>query len=282
MDELVRLGAGKELISEMREIYDGEWLVNPMECVARGAALAAAQIITPITTTHPFGYGTILGNNYYYSIIKPGSNMPIIERKTIIYRNPSLCRVSVSIVTKEGIERQPTFKYKGDYDLYIEPTGEEPEVVVTMEITKTRALVTTFTHKQTGQSVRFLELDKITFAELPLQEATPPESKGEKRSKDEIAGLPHWTRQQLERSVHVAQTVLDIAQGIPEVEEARTGVTASINRATVSNFSNPNQDCPFMLNRIQELLNALYGSGHLEEGEFRSNLRQLRDIETSR
>jgi len=51
--------------------------VNSMQCVAQGAALKAAGIAKPGTTTDPNGYGTLVDPNAYYSVIPINSYYPI-------------------------------------------------------------------------------------------------------------------------------------------------------------------------------------------------------------
>jgi len=54
--------------------------------------------------------------------------------------------------------------------LFYQPTGEKPKIDITMALNKDKELITTFTHKQTHESVSFVGLNFLTGSEITLQE----------------------------------------------------------------------------------------------------------------
>jgi molecular chaperone DnaK (HSP70) len=286
-DELKRLGAREDLLQEL-EIWEQTSLpVNPMECVARGASLKAGEFIDISGKTDPNGYGTILRPvpglpDYFHSIIPPNSNYSITRTTGIVYSNSEALRVPVDLVKKLKYDEGGHIVYKyyhlGSYDFYIKSTDEYPEVDITMELNDNKELITTFTHKQTRESVKFEKLDMLKGSEITLQEINPPPHRpGGSR----VSGghRRDWTQGQLDKAVHVSRMLVDEFAERSQDNKVKEKKTELLNLIkTVKDLN----DTRFIMRRIQELLNALKNANEISEEDFLGNLEKLREIEKLR
>ena len=287
MDELKRLGARKELVRELETWEQKALPVNPMECVARGACLKAGGVVTPSVRTDPNSYGTIIDRDRFYSIIPANSDYPITLAESIIHYNPEARRVPISLVKKlpyaEGRHIVYKYYYLGDYDCYIRTTGERPEIDITMELTDDKALITTFTHVQTHESVRFERLDELKGSEITLREKSleePPHRRGEDEGERPggVAKIRRhdWTQEQLNKAVHVARMLVDdFAERSQDNKVTRKKMELL---DLIQSVREPN-DTRFIMRRMQELLNALKNASEISEKDFSDYLEELREIE---
>jgi molecular chaperone DnaK len=288
IEELDKLGAKKELLAELENIDKQERSFNPMECVARGAALKAGKVMDVATTVSECGYGTILypvpGNpDYYDAIIPANSNYPIGGTKTVQHgSSQGILRVPMPLVkkvpdTERSTREHIVYKYfnLGEYDLYIEPTSEHPLVEITLELTKEKVLVTTLGHKH--NSVRFEGLDRLTGREVQLQEEWPPPPVPDPDPNHRE--LREWTRKQLEAVIHVAQMLVnDPRFQISSVKKQSDKTASAIRRAVESDLKKPNQHCPLIFDAILELLNALTNAKKISPEDFQRHKDELRNI----
>ncbi len=308
-DELKGLGARAGVLEELNLWAKNGPPVDPMDCVAMGAALKAAGMIKH-TSPDPFGYGTILGPvpglvDYYYTIIPPNSSYPVKRTMGIVNYNPTARRIPITLVKKELHDDNGKTAYKynnlGEFDCYIRSTGEFPEVDITLELTKDKVLVTTFTHKQTHEFLRLEKLGALKGDEVDLQEETPPnirqksqklEDNEEGSESDNENEMIHshftpdydvksydWTEKQMKKAIHVAGMLIDdfaSKTSDDKVLEKKNQLQSIIKRAY-----DPKLDTPGIMDRIIELLNALTNVGVITEMEFRDYNNQLRAIERS-
>jgi len=99
------LGAEPQLLDRLEQM-DGDGLpVDPMECVARGAALKVGLIIEPIGKVIAEGYGTIYGpvkdaDDYFVPIIRDNSPYPINGKSVLCHVNTKALEVPVALVAK--------------------------------------------------------------------------------------------------------------------------------------------------------------------------------------
>jgi molecular chaperone DnaK (HSP70) len=291
-DELKNLGAKKELLRELETFEEKGLPVNPMECVAKGAALKAAKIAKPTVQSDPNAYGTELWPvsglpNYFYSIIPSNSNYPITRTMGIIHYNPEARSVPIPLVKKLPYYEGGQFIYKyyhlGNYDCYIKSTGDNPEVDIAMELTPDKILVTTFIHKQTGKSVTFEKLDELNGKEITLQDHTPPSSSdvGGGGGGGDGGGGGHrrreWTQQQLEQAIHAAQRIIGDFTDNSQDDKVIRKKEQLLN--LIQNVKDAANDTPDVLGRIQELLNALRNAHVINEDDFHAYQGELKNIE---
>jgi molecular chaperone DnaK (HSP70) len=294
MDELRKLGARRELLQELEGWQEDRLPVDPMKCVAQGAALKAGEVAKPTGVTDPYGYGTVIGpvpgfSDYFYSIISPGSNYPISNTEAISHPNPEALRVPISLIKKQAYDAGGHNAYRyydlGSYDCYIRSTGASPTIDITMELNDQRVLITTLTHRQTKTAVVFEKLDELRGTEIKLQELKPPPATpgpgpggGTPGTTSSGGRKREWSRNQLEKATHVARTVSDFAESSKDrkVQEKRKKLVDVMNKA-----SDAKRDTPVIMNTMQELLNALKNAGDLPEGDFKSYLEDLQGIAQS-
>ncbi len=306
-DELRKLGARDEVLQELDYWARSGSPIDPMDCVAMGASLKAAKVVKH-TSTDPYSYGTVLGpvaghQDYYYSIIPPNSPYPIKQSKGIIHLDNKVLSVPVGLVKKEAndVNGKTTYKYfmLGNFDCYIQTTGEDPEITITLELTKDKVLVTTFTHKQTGESMQLEKLDEFKGKEVFLQETTEPATKtNEKTSASESNSFSgggsfggsefsgsgyskdpgrNWTNNQMDKALKVGQMVInDYASNCKDVKVVNR--TAEL-RSTIEQSFSARRDTPRIINRITELLNSLKNARVISEDDFWKYKEQLREIE---
>lgn len=286
-DELKRLGAKKYLLAEL-ETWEQETLpVNPMECVAKGASLKAGGIVKPATRTDPNGYGTIIDQDRFYSIIPVNSDYPITQSMGIVHHNPEALRIPISLVTKRTYDKGGDTVYKyfdlGDYDCYIRSTGESPLIDITMELTDDKALITTFTHRQTRESVRFERLDELKGTEIMLHEkpkraASVPDDERDQTPRpntDKICRRD-WTQEQFEKAMHVARMLVD---DFTEHSQNRKVIKKKIKLLDlIKKADDPKRHAHLIMNRIQELLNALHNADEIKDTDFVNYREDLRRI----
>jgi hypothetical protein len=289
-DELKKLGARKELLQELENWEREKLPVNPMECVAMGAALKAAGIVKPGTKTDPNGYGTIVDQNCYYPVIPPNSNYPITSKPMrIVHLNPEARRVPIPLVAKRAYAEAGNIIYKyyhlGDYDCYVRSTGENPEIDITMAINEDKELITTFTHWQTHESVRFEGLDKLKGNESSLQEWSEETSSrkkggdggGEKPGGDTPPRRRDWTQKELDKAMHVARMLID-----DFAERSTHSKVIRKKQELLELLGIPldaKRDTQRVISRIQELLDALRNARVIDESEFLNDNEELREIE---
>ncbi len=302
-DELKKLGAGKDLLQEL-EVWEQKG-VNPMECVAMGASLKAGGFLKPDVQIDPNGYGTVLGSvpgvpDFFYSIIPANSSYPLPPQvKGIICPNPEALRVAIPLVKKLPYDEGEGTVYKyynlGDYDCYIRSTGDFPEIDIAMELNSDKDLITTFTHKQSGESVRFEKLDQLNGNEIQLQEekergkigsgqegggpgGAGPGGGGPGRGGGGINPKPRgrdWSQDQLSRALHVAQMLVDDFAERSMDEKVAKKKTELLK--LIQDIRDPN-DTRFVMRRIQELLNALLNSHDISQSEFQRHMLALKEI----
>jgi len=274
-DELTRLGGKPSVLASLAEWDEKRRLVDPMECVAKGAALKAERIVEPAAKVLAEGYGTMYGpvegqNNYYAAILDVNSAYPISARGNLSHLDPEALEVPVPLVAKRpDVERSTAenlvyrYEYIGDYNLSVTPTGRVPSVDIKLQVTDDKRVVAVIVHAHNRQQVRFEGLGFMRGEALELQEHTPPKKYSEARADIFSDSLQTkkggWTREHLERHLHVAAQALALAEENEDekVRRAADGVESAVRKAVASELDSPNIDCPNISNRIKELLDAM-------------------------
>jgi molecular chaperone DnaK (HSP70) len=294
-DEIRRLGISPALEERMRAPGGGGSSSDPMEGVARGAALKAGNIVEPVGKVIAEGYGLMYGptpgaDGYYAPIIRENSHYPISGRGVAWHMDPSALEVPVPLVAKRpDVDRSGdgriVYKYEvlGNYTLGITPGPSCAAIDIELKVTDDKRIVARLTHTRTGQQVRFAGLDTMRGEEIELQEHTPPAAWTE----EDVAKLNEtlrdkqgrWTEIHLEHHLHVARQAID---GIADRESGRIGpavdaLEKAVARAVVPGRGNPNVDCPTISNRTKELLDTLRQPDvkRLSDEEFRGYMEQL-------
>jgi molecular chaperone DnaK len=284
--EMRRMGGDSESIRRLQlSTIESVGSVNPMECVAKGAALKARNLIISRSMIDPNGYGTILPSkglrDYYCSVIDPNSGYPL-SRSIVIYQTtPKTRYVSVSLVKKtEYIESDcisSKYFHLGDYNCFIKSTGQYPRIRIELEISSNKSLLMKFTHIQTDESVSFENLDQLKGEEIFLQEENPPEQSdrgddsnmplGEYESKNV------WTNNHLEKTCTFAHLLFT---RIGSSQSAR--LKKKIEEITTLLSTQESEDTRLILNRTQELLDILKNEKVISQDEFSYYLLELRKI----
>ena len=219
--------------------------------------------------------------------------------KGIICPNPEALRVAIPLVKKLPYDEGEGTVYKyynlGDYDCYIRSTGDFPEIDIAMELNSDKDLITTFTHKQSGESVRFEKLDQLNGNEIQLQEekergkigsgqegggpgGAGPGGGGPGGGGGGINPKPRgrdWSQDQLSRALHVAQMLVDDFAERSMDEKVAKKKTELLK--LIQDIRDPN-DTRFVMRRIQELLNALLNSHDISQSEFQRHMLALKEI----
>ncbi|HUT76463.1 MAG TPA: Hsp70 family protein, partial [Polyangia bacterium] len=294
-EELVALGAGPRLAADLAAMDQGGLPVEPMECVAKGAALKAGRIVEPAAKVIAEGYGTVFGPvegaaDYYQPIIRQNSHYPISGRTMICHGDPGALEVPVALVSKRpDVERSSpdhtvfSYEHLGNYTIGITPQRRLPSIEIQLKVTDDKRVVCTLIHAQTRQHVRYEGLDLLGGGCIDLQEDTPPatfrrhdiEMLGE--AVDDRRGS--WTARQLESLLHVAREALSLVADSTHDKVARASaeVERAVARAVGHERPVPDEECPNISNRVKELLDALRQPGVDQIGvdEFRRYMDEL-------
>jgi molecular chaperone DnaK (HSP70) len=294
-DEIRRLGIGPALAERLRAAGAAGSSAVPMECVARGAALKAGNVVEPVGKVIAEGYGLMYGPTpeaaaFYAPIIRENSHYPISGRGVAWHMDPAALEVPVPLVAKRpDVERSDragiVYKYEvlGSYTLGITPSPGCAAIEIELKVTDDKRIVARLTHTRTGQQVRFSGLDTMRGEEVELQEHTPPPPWTEQdvaRLNETMADRRgRWTPSHLEHHLHVARQAID---GIADRSDGRIGraideLEKAVARAVVPGRADPNVDCPSISNRTKELLDALRQPDvrKLTDEEFRAFMEQL-------
>jgi len=285
--ELKNLGGNDAAIQRLqKQSLETSSRVNPMDCVAKGAALKARNFIKSRSLIDPNGYGTTLPTkglrDYYCSIIAPNSAYPL-NRSVIIYQNSPITRyVTLSLVKKIDyiVSNQTSSRYYhlGDYNCFIKPTGQYPQIRVELEINSNKSLKMTFTHVQTDESVKFENLNQLTGEEVFLQEENLPEQ----IKKDETLNVfvdgyeikNIWSKQHLEETKTFVNFLIKKMGTLPSLVRINNKI-ADINLLLLTNDS---ENTRLILNRVQELLDILKNEKIINNDEFSYYLMELQKI----
>jgi molecular chaperone DnaK len=294
-EELQSLGVAAGLVEEITASGDEGLPVDPMECVARGAALKAGKIVEPVGKVIAEGYGTIYGPvednlDYYEPIIKENSHYPISGTALLSHGNPGALEVPIALVSKRpdverSSEEKTVYKYEylGNYTLGITPQRRLPSIEIQLKVTDDKRVVANLIHTQTRQQVRYEGLDLLKGQEMDLQEHTAPamwrQHDLEMLSETVTSRRGSWTKSHLEHHLHVAREALALVKDASHEKLARAirEVEQAIGRAVESDSADPNEDCPNISNRTKELLDTLRqpGIAQISNDDFRRYLEQL-------
>jgi molecular chaperone DnaK (HSP70) len=276
-DELERLGLRREVLEEI-ESLDQEFPADPMDAVAEGAALRAADIQKPVCTVLAEGYGTIQAGQYYSPITEPNSSYPICGHVSL--HCPSVFkRLPISIIAKiPDTNKGSSFKYEnlGQFSLAIRPTGQSPVICVDMTINEDKTLEVQLTHQQTDQKVTYRSLNLLVGKEINLKEG---EVEVDESILKLLQGMPkssmparEWTQQELDRVINAAKSIL---AGYP----GNNGTVAASNLrnaiATAVQKGNPSQNGPDVYNYAQTYLSELLSQNMIDTGTYMTMKTQL-------
>lgn len=293
INELKAKGARQDVLDELAE-WETELPVNPMECVAQGAALKAGGAKLgprPVSA----GYGTTIGK-YYYQVIPPNSFCPISlpeEDKPLVLSTAAGQRVSFALIEKIPYDKNNNIVYKykhlGDLDYYPKLEGVGTHIDIAMELSKSKNLKIKLTQivldPDTGATNKldthpFEGLNKFSGQEISLEEYTEEVEKEQQKNIQEI--IKHiistpgskWTYDQLERAIHVAENIVDDAGNCydPTVKQ----LVERLKRLISHNPAPENG--PDIMNAMLVLLNALYNSGEIDQAVYQQRQKELRLI----
>ncbi len=240
-------------------------MVNPMECVAKGAALKAMGYIKSRSLIDPNGYGTILPvkglRDYYCSIIDPNSSYPL-KSSIVVYQNAPLAMVmTIPLVKKleyrEADQSVSRFYHLGDYDCFLKPTGQNPRIKIELDIDGNKSLLMTFTHLQTDESVEFRSLNQLSGEEIFLQEENLPPKLPQMNRYDEVSAQYNiqnvWTEDHLKKAKKFAGFLLNREKDAdcPDIVQKKMGDVKLLLDAT------DHESARFILRRCQELLDLM-------------------------
>jgi molecular chaperone DnaK (HSP70) len=291
-EELRSLGATPGLLEEIDRIDRDSFPVSPMECVSQGAGLKAGQVAAPLTKVLAEGYGTCY-QGYYEAIIRENSPYRVTGESGICHSNPNARFVPVDLVAKtpdtansSASAVQYKYEHLGNFIIAVTPTGELPVVQIHLEVDDDKRLIARLVHSQTGHQVRYECLDQLTGQSIRLQEDTRPEVWGpEQRGKLQESydsSSSSWTREMLDKCLRAARQALDLADHSthPKAKRAGEAMRAVLAKLESSACPDPNNDGPFLANRIIELLNVLMQPDVkvITAEDFRKHMEELRKI----
>ncbi len=262
--ELQKLGAQKMLLEQIDAIERDGFPVDPLECVAQGAAMKAAGVLEPIVTVSSEGYGTVFPVEgslpYYKAIIKHNAFYPVEGRIMMTFGDPRAKVIYFDIVAKRPDPHSPSgFRYDllGWQPFFIQPTGRLPWIDVRLGITNRKELITDLVHFQTNQRVAYRGLNLLQGEEIELQEDKEP---GEVTFPLRESEVSEWTAAQLERLIQVANGALDMVPGNAgsDLQETVSKLHDAIDKTVSSGLRDPNAACPMIGDRILELIHGLF------------------------
>jgi len=290
--ELALLGARHQVLAEIDAIDQRGFPVNPMECVSQGAALKAAGVITPASTSIAEGYGIVIGSDrgrHYDPIIKENSMYPIEGKVSLGFTDPNARTVALELVAKSAdpdkySESKPVFRYEhlGQYSLSVVPTGDLHSVELALCVSRDKALAATLTQEGTDIHVTYKSPDllKNDIVQLlddgntPNLDATTIEAMSAKFDRDRSA----WTRKEMEDCVLMARRLLELVKSCTH-QRIREGV--KVLQMSVSGVSDNNpEEAAKLANSIREFLDLLRQPeiGVIKTEEFRQYLKDLARI----
>jgi molecular chaperone DnaK len=184
-EELAALGARADVLTQIDQIEQHGFPVNPMECVAQGAALKAGRVIEPVVKKTPYGYGTVFPvagrAPFFQTLIAPNSAYPVSGSISLLFLNPMLTRATFRLVSKEVDQKKSTagrevwlYKELGEVSVSMTPSGDLPVVDVAIELSGERKLSLTLKHRQSGTSATYDSLTRLDGSEVAAQETIPP------------------------------------------------------------------------------------------------------------
>lgn len=185
-DTLQGLGARPSVVEEARNPSPD---VDPMECVARGAAMKPAEL----DTTMPEGFGILLGGSYQ-NMIHPGSAFP--TKSAAKHLSPMLeqkrrsMSVHVALKMRDPNTHAMKFRYAdlGEFPLHLNPAYAS-DVSVHLEVSAQKALAIRLvqTEFQSNQAT-YSGANLLLLGDLPIdQEDKQPELPPELRAIKEHA-----------------------------------------------------------------------------------------------
>jgi molecular chaperone DnaK (HSP70) len=290
--ELALLGARHPVLAEIDAIDQRGFPVNPMECVSQGAALKAAGVITPASTSIAEGYGVVIGSDrghHYDPIIKENSMYPIEGKVSLHFTDLNAKTVALGLVAKSAdpdnySESKPVFRYEhlGQYSLSVVPTGDLHSVELALHVSRDKALTATLTQQGTDIHVTYkspdlLKNDIVQLLDegsIPHLDATNVEAMRAKFDRDRSA----WTRKEMEDCVAMARRLLELAKSYDH-QRIQEGVKAL--QLSVSGVSDKNpEEAAKLANSIREFLDLLRQPeiGVIKIEEFRQYLEDLARI----
>lgn len=283
-DELLELGARKDVITEIDESIEiNKFLVDPLDCVAQGAALVAAGLIRVEAKMGAEGYGVILRDDYYDSVIDEDFHCPITGDTVILFGDPNFLTLNIGLASKRKESGKTVYKNLGRFPISVQPTGKPPHISCVVEIDHNKNMILRLTHRESGQIATFRATEILTGGKIDLQEDSVPRSTDE-----ELAQMTRefsnprisWTKMHLERLIHVARKALELADSAAyeETAGAKMSLKSALEEAARNQYNEPNKDCPNISNRIAELFDALLTAKQITPDEFYGYVGQLSSL----
>ncbi len=282
---------------EIRRNLTGVSLVNPMECVAKGAAIKAGRV-GRVTTVAPFGFGVLLSDGPLM-LVKGGDIYPCSNSQVISSKDN---RLSVGLVmVKEEETRQAassdsgerTHKYisLGRYSVYFPGGTGAPNINVKMSLDKDMSLTTSL--EPIGSGLRpavYRRLDMLIGEDITheverLKESPPSppptEHPADKTGKPVIQETSEtiWDEEDLKQTLDIAKWLADRVGGAIDQPTKYKLTETDINELKLhlqqlrdvmkEEQKDPNKRCPNIWNAIDPLKTQAIISGIVRDSEVR-------------
>lgn len=279
--ELARLGARADVLDSV-ENGSSDMSVDPMDCVSQGAALQASGHGKPPGGVFPTGFGTIVSANRYLEIVPPNSAYPIRSAPVgISHGNPAARRVPVWLVSKAASTDQNgrpglyEYRHLGEFGLAINPTGHPPNVLIVVSIDQNRRVQVRLQHRESGEPVDYLALDRLSGEQIFLTEDDTGEDPCQNPPQPIVP--PSWTKQELEAAIHFGRALLDQLHGIPLTAQPSVAAATTDLEEQLRNAGHQNDPTltPAIINRAQTLNAAMRDAEMIGASEFQLNKKAI-------
>ncbi len=279
LDELKQLGLREEVQREIKNL-DNKFPIDPMDSVAQGAALFAADILKPVNRVLAEGYGTIMGFDRYAPITVPNASYPIfgsVQLQTPMQEK----RLPISIVAKvPNIELSNSYKYQhlGLFCLAINSNGQPPIIDIKLTVEEDKSVTAQLTHMQTGQKTIYHALNFLTGNEISLKEEPITEEEEEKiiteiyKSMTQKMSAMKWLEVDLDCVINAAKSLLTECHNCnPSLKKEYQELSEAVTKALKE--KNPGQNGPDVWNKSQTYLSILLSCQEIDESEY--NYRKM-------
>lgn len=278
-EELKALGARASVIKQIEDYGTIGFPADPMECVARGAALKAGRIIIEGRKTVSEGYGIELKNNFYQELT--GMNSPFPKEGGpvgIVFDKGSLDK-TVSLFAKlpDPVDSDKV-KYTdlGDFSITTAPTEGKPAIDVYLRIDDNKNVTARLVQWETGIEVRYEGLNTLRGKEAKLQEEDEPayiDPYGQTGTGSGSSAGTIITDKLIERYIHASgevKALVKIRTGSinEKIRKLDKAISAEKSHNYGANISNA----------AKELINILFVEKQITEEENNAYMRELESI----
>lgn len=271
--------------AEIDKITTAGFPINPLEAVARGAALVAAGKVDPISIS-AFGYGTIVKKGYFGELIPHSATLPCKHDTMLAYVSQSILVAGVEVIKKiHDPERSGDPKYimLGMCFLPITPSSSPGvEILTSMILTRDRELQVELAHRHdTGMDrIKFEKLETLDGQEIPLGKddieivVPPPPPDTRKKAK--------WTSDHRKKLNITVKAVLGISSSIISGKNlSLANKSAALGAMICKDSGNQNTDCPKIMIAAFEFVNLLHAEGCIQEKDYNRYIFEIKNISDS-